>query len=227
MPDAGLRLQKLSMTARILLADDHPIMCAGLALTVEREPGLKVVGQAHDDQETLTQFRELAPDLVIMDVHLGGSDGIRIAEQILAASAQTRIITLFDQLVPGTIDRAILAGVHGCLLKTNAPEELLRAIRTVLAGHSHLCPQITDVVLANYQKLLSVPAIPDKPLLTDRELEVLKLTAEGLRVKEIAERLNIGVKTVDTYRSSLFTKIECSSVAELTRYAVREGLVRP
>jgi DNA-binding NarL/FixJ family response regulator len=185
------------------------------------------VGQSHTAPDTLSQFRELAPDLTIIGARLQGADSISVAEQILAEFPEARIIVGLEALAPRPQNRAIQAGVNGYLLRTSQPDELMMAVRTVLAGHRYLCLEIADSVVLNYRKLLNGAVNLAKPLLTSREQEVLKLTAEGLRVKGIAERLNIGVKTVDTYRSSLFAKLECSSVAELTRYAIREGLVRP
>jgi DNA-binding NarL/FixJ family response regulator len=215
------------MNARILLVEDHPVMCAGLRLTLEQEEGVKVVGQAHNGRAALAEFQELSPDLVVMDIDLGDADGIAIARKMLAESPQTTIIIFSALLAPDVVDRAILAGVRGYLVKGKSENELIQAVRAVQAGNSYLCAEVTGALVANYRKMLAASAVSAKPLLTNRELEVLKLTAGGLRVKEIANRLDIGIKTVDTHRSSLLAKLGCSSAAELTRYAIREGIIAP
>jgi DNA-binding NarL/FixJ family response regulator len=214
------------MGVRILLVDDHPAMCAGLRLLVEREAGLEVVGHAHDGKSALLQFVQLSPELVVMDIDLGGSDGIVLAEALLAHEPSTKIIA-FSGLKPSDhIDRALKAGIKGYLVKTTAEAELLQAIRTVLAGRIYLCVDAVEAMVEGYRKLLSgSPA--SKVTLSERELSVLRLTAQGLRVKDIARELSIGVKTVDTHRSKLMTKLGCANAAELTRWAIREGIIMP
>jgi DNA-binding NarL/FixJ family response regulator len=215
------------MNTRILLVEDHPLMCAGLRLLFEREADLAVVGEAHDGRAALAVFRELAPHIVILDIGLAGTDGLSIAAEMLAESPQSGIIIYSALLDPGLVDRALRIGVRGYLVKANAEGELLQAVRAVQAGKAYLCADVAQIALANYRKLPTAAAGPARPLVTERELDVLRLTAEGLRVKEIATRLNIGVKTVDTHRSNLFAKLGCSSAADLTRYAIREGIILP
>jgi len=214
------------MSIRILLVDDHPIMCVGLRLALEQEPGMTVVGQALDAPTALTRFRELKPDIVIMDVDLGEADGITLAGEIFNEAPEAKIIVFSGLPDLDSLDRAIKVGISGYLLKANGETELIRAIQAVQGGGYYLCAEAMNVAIGHYRKLLTAVA-PAKPLLTDRELEVLKLTAEGLRVKDIANRLEIGIKTVDTHRSNLLAKLSCSSVAELTRYAIREGIISP
>ncbi len=212
------------MNTRILLVDDHPIVLEGLRLMLEREAGLEVIGGADDGATALEQARQLAPDLVLMDMGLGDMDGLEAARHILAEQPQTRILILSGLVDSNAVNEGLAAGVKGFLLKTNAAEELIRAIRAVMEGRSYLCPAASEALAAHYQEILRRREAPEKALLTDREREVLKLTAEGLRMKDIASRLNIGVKTVETHRSHLMRKLSCGSSAELTRYAIREGL---
>jgi len=215
------------MKVRILLADDHPILCAGLRLTLGQEEDFEVVGQAHNGPNALALFREQSPDLVILDVDLGGADGIAVGAEMLAASPQVGIIVFSALLSSDLVDRALQAGVKGYLVKGKAESELILAARAVASGSSYLCAEAANTVVTSYRKLLASASASAKPLLTSRELEVLRLTADGLRVKDIANRLNIGIKTVDTHRSNLLAKLNCSSVAELTRYAIREGIITP
>lgn len=211
--------------ARILLVDDHPLMCEGIRLILEKETDLTVVGQAHNGEAALAKFHSLHPDLTLMDIDLGDADGISLASQLLAQFPDSRFIILSASPDAELIRRAVQAGMQGYLLKAKATEELLLAIRAVLAGNSYLCSEASNAVVSDYRKLLTQTAPAAKPELTERELEVLKLTAEGLRVKEIASRLNIGVKTVDTHRSNLLAKLGCTSASELTRYAIRKGII--
>jgi len=210
---------------RVLLVDDHPLMCAGLKLALAQEAGITVVGHALDDATALANSRELSPDLIIIDVELGTVDGITLAGKILRELPNIKVIVVSETTDLDSLDRAIRAGVCGYLLKVNEQRELIRAIRTVEKGRFYFCAEAMHIVIANYRQFLGGEPAPARPLITDRELEVLKLTAAGLRVKDIATQLNIGIKTVDTHRSNLLAKLGCSNVAELTRYAVRHGIV--
>lgn len=206
--------------------DDHPVLRAGLRLLIEREADLEVVGQAHDYPSALARFAELKPDLVVLDVDLGGRDGIALAEEMAGMSPLARILVFSGLKALDHVDRALKAGVKGYVVKARGEAELIQAIRAVSAGQSYLCAEAATAVVASYRTRLDAGA-PARPGLTRRELEVLKLTAQGLRVKEIARQLNIGIKTVDTYRSSLLAKLGCSSATELARYAIRQGLIDP
>jgi len=200
-------------------------MCAGLKLALAQEAGITVVGHALDDATALANSRELSPDLIIIDVELGTVDGITLAGKILRELPNIKVIVVSETTDLDSLDRAIRAGVCGYLLKVNEQRELIRAIRTVEKGRFYFCAEAMHIVIANYRQFLGGEPAPARPLITDRELEVLKLTAAGLRVKDIATQLNIGIKTVDTHRSNLLAKLGCSNVAELTRYAVRHGIV--
>jgi DNA-binding NarL/FixJ family response regulator len=214
--------------ARILLVDDHPLMCEGIRLILEKEPDLMVVGQANDANAALEQFRALKPDLTLMDIDLGDANGLDLAEQLLQEAPGCRIALLSGMPSLELVQRAVRARLHGYLLKAKASEELLQGIRAVLADQPYLCHEALRLLLSDYRRLLAAGGAPSPgPALSEREREVLKLTAEGLRVKDIARRLNIGIKTVDTHRSKLLAKLDCSSTAELTRYAIREGIIKP
>jgi len=214
-----------SAIMRILLVDDHPLMCAGLKLVLEREVGLTVVGQALDGATALSNSRELSPDLIIMDVELGTADGIALAGKILRELPSAKVIAVSELANLDSLDRAMRAGIRGYLIKGNSECELIRAIRAVERHGFYVCEEAMHMVVANCRELRASSSAPERSLLTDRELQVLKLTAAGLRVKDIANQLNIGIKTVDTHRSKLLAKLGCSSVAELTRYAARRGIV--
>lgn len=213
--------------ARIFLIDDYPLFCEGIRLILERDPELQVVGQAHDRPAALEKFRQLAPDLALLSHMLANVDGITLAGELMVEAPQARFILLSTSPNTDFIDRAIQAGIHGYLFRARGGEELLQAVHSVLAGNFYMCPQASTTLLASYRQILASSSESRKPELTERELQVLKLTAEGLRVKAIALRLAISVKTVDTHRSNLMVKLGCSSSAELTRFAIRKGIIAP
>jgi DNA-binding NarL/FixJ family response regulator len=204
--------------------DDHQIIREGLRLMLQREPDFEVLAEAGTGPEALAQVRKVSPDLVVMDLQLGNSDGIETSRQILAEFPHVRILILSALLDQKLINQAIETGAKGYLLKTKAACEFVRAIRAIMAGDSYLCAEVSKVVINGYKQLLTARSAPARPALTQRELEVLKLTAQGLRLKDIASQLNIGTKTVETHRSNLMGKLACNSSAELTRYAIREGI---
>lgn len=212
------------MQTRILLVDDYQIVREGVRLMLLKEAGFEVVGVADNGADAVEKARTLVPDLVLMDIDLGDMSGIEASRQILGFAPQTRILMLSGMVDAQVVNEGIAAGVNGFILKTNAADELIRAIRVVMDGYSYLCREMSDFVVNNYKQILARRATPDKKVLTERETEVLRLTAEGLRMKDIANRLNIGVKTVETHRSNLMKKLVCGSSAELTRYAIREGI---
>jgi DNA-binding NarL/FixJ family response regulator len=135
-----------------------------------------------------------------------------------------RIIILSAYPDPDLVKEAVQIGVAAYLLKSNASTEILKAIRTVLSGKTYLCVDAANVLMMNYRQLIQDRAPREKVALSDRELDVLKLIAEGLRTKEIADRLNIGIKTVETHRAHLMSKLGCKSPVELAKYALREGI---
>jgi len=191
---------------------------------IQREPDLEVVGEADDATQALEVVRNSPPELVLMDLHLGFPDGIETSRRILDEFPDVRILVLSGVTDPEMINRAIQTGARGYLLKTRVAEDLMRAIRAVMAGHSYLCPEVSHAVITGYQQLLASNSTPAEPGLTAREREVLKLTAEGLRIKDIANKLNIAVKTVEIHRFHLMEKLECNSSVALTRYAIRVGI---
>lgn len=210
---------------RILLVDDHEMMRKGLHSLIHGRNGVRIVGEAASRQEALQLVRSLSPAVIVMDILLGGENGIEVSRQILAEFPSIKIIALSSESHLKLIHEALQAGVSAYITKSAAPEELMRAIAVVLDHRVYLCPEVANEVVNDYMNVLGMTTIPAaKPTLTDRERGLLKLVAEGKRNKEIAEALNIGVKSVETYRSRLMKKLGCASANELTRYAIREGI---
>ena len=212
---------------RILLIDDHRLLRDGLRALLARHHEFRVTGEAGDGASALRAVRSQPFDIVLLDVHLPDMNGIEVARRILAVFPEIKVIVLSSDHSHDCVHEALLAGVSGYILKDNATDDLLRALHTVVAGQLYLCPEVSTDIVASYRSGLLPNVAPPQPILSERELQVLKLLADGLRSKEIADNLGIGAKSVETYRARLMEKLKLGSVAELTRYAVREGIVPP
>jgi len=209
---------------RILIADDHKIIVDGLRSLLENNSAFKVIGQASDGLSAVRLAAEIAPDLVIMDISLPGLNGIDATRRILEANPRTKVIALSMHKDGRYIAEALKSGASGYLLKESAFDELTAAIRTVMKGRAYLSASITDLVIKDYIRHLERTASGVFAILTPREREVLQSLSEGLSTKEIAARLGVSVKTVETYRAQIMEKLDIHSVAELTKYAIREGI---
>jgi len=186
---------------------------------------LEVVAEAGSAAEALILIKQHSPELALIDISLPDTDGITLTRKILAQNPNTKVIMLSGLAEEKYICQSIQTGARGYILKSNAASELVAGIHAVLNGHAYLSPEITLTVLNAFSKLLeSKGGTQASSPLSDQELAVLRLLAQGLRTKEIALRLNIGVKTVETYRARLLSKLSCKSTNELVRYAIREGI---
>lgn len=209
---------------RVLLADDHRILRQGLRSLFEKEDDLEVVGEAENGRQAVRMARELRPDVVVMDVAMPDLNGIEATRQVLAELPAVKVLALSMHSDRRYVIEVLKAGASGYLLKDGAFEELASAIRTVAANRSYLSPEITGVVIDDV--VHRVPSAPRSAslCLSNREREVLQLLAEGRSTREIAECLHVSVKTVDTHRQHIMQKLGLYSVAELTKYAIREGI---
>jgi two-component system response regulator NreC len=211
------------MSIRILLADDHSIMREGLAALLEKQTGLTVVGQADTGRSAVRLARELAPQVVIMDISMPDLNGIEATRQILAEGPGVKVIALSMHSDRHFVRGMLKAGASGYLLKHSASQELIKAIQIVLAGRVYLSPDIAGIVVEEYKKPEQDSSI--FAVLTPRELEVLQLLAEGKSAREIADTLHLGLKTIEAYRRQITDKMGFKSLAEMVKYAIREGLV--
>jgi two-component system response regulator NreC len=212
------------MAINIIIADDHQIVRQGLKTLLEREPDLRVVAEAEDGRRTLTLVRELIPHVVVMDVEMPDLNGIEATRQILSEFPQVKIIALSMYSDRRFVVNMLKAGATGYLLKDCAFEELSQAIRLAMSNRIYLSPGVADVVVKDYVSHTVSPSPSVFSVLTAREREVLQLLSEGKRTSQIAEVLHISIKTVETHRQQIMHKLGIKSVAELTKYAIREGL---
>jgi len=209
---------------RILLADDHRIVREGIKALIEKHTNMEVITETEDGRTTVQLTLQLLPDVVIMDVGMPDMNGIEATRQIIANAPNVKIIALSMHSDRRFVAGMFRAGASGYLLKDCAFEELINAINTVIANHTYLNPNIFDSVIKDYTHLLSKEKFSVFSILTNREREVLQLLTEGKTTKEIASRLEISVKTVETHKQKIMDKLNIRSIAELTKYAIREGL---
>jgi DNA-binding NarL/FixJ family response regulator len=212
------------MNVKILLVDDHAMMRSGLRALLQGRPGYEVVGEASDGRQAVKMVASLSPDVVVMDLRMPDLNGIEACRQTIAAKPGVKVIGLSG----GTDERATVemlrAGASAYVLKDSAFDELVTAIETVMKHKVYLSPAISGAIIDNYIKGGAESRDGAFNALSPREREVLQLIAEGKATKEVANRLDVSIKTAETHRRNLMTKLQVDSVAELTKYAIREGL---
>ena len=212
------------MTIKIILADDHQIVRHGLRSLLLDEPDMRVVAEADNGRAVMRLVQEVSPDVVIMDISMPGLNGIEATRQIMAECSGVKIIALSMHSDSLFVLNMLKAGASGYLLKDCALEELVKAIRTVVDHKTYLSPGISDVVIKDFISGWSSTDSSAFSVLTAREREVLQLMAEGKTTNQIAEGLCVSVKTVESHRKQIMNKSGIHSVAELTKYAIRQGL---
>jgi len=212
------------MSIRILLADDHKITRQGLRSLLEKQPDMEVVAEAEEGRTAVRLVRELVPSVVIMDVSMPDLNGMEASRQIVGEFPNVKIIALSMHSDTLFVTEMLRSGASGYLLKDCAFEELAQAIRTVMDDKTYLSPSISGLVVDDYLHRLSKADFSDPQVLSDREREVLQLMAEGKSTKQIALKLHISTKTVETHRRQIMNKLDIHTVAELTKYAIRKGL---
>jgi two-component system, NarL family, response regulator NreC len=212
------------MSFKVLIVDDHRIMREGLRAMLEKEPDIKVVGDAADGRMAQLLARDLAPDVIIMDVNMPELNGIEATRQITAELRGVKIIALSMHEDRRFVLNMLKAGAAGYMLKDDAFKNLAKAVRIVAANKTYLSREISDLLENDCRSLSTFLASADFQLLSCREREVLQLVTEGKTSNQIADSLHISVKTVETHRQQVMEKLNIKGVAELTKYAIREGL---
>lgn len=208
---------------KILLADDHAIIRDGLA-NMLRQIDHEVVGEATDGRSAVQLALELRPDIVVMDIGMPGMNGIEATRKLIESDAKIAVIALSMHSDATYVGRMLQAGARGYLLKESAFDELEEAIDNVLKGRIFLGSKIQGVVVGDYVDRLGGKRPSSPVTLTNKEREVLQLVAEGKSTKEIAQALSITVKTVETHRHNIMNRLDIRSIAQLTKYAIRQGL---
>lgn len=214
-------------TARIILADDHALVRAGIRELLKKIPDTEVVGEASNGREALEMIGKLAPDLVLLDIGMKELNGIEVAARITKDFPKVKTLILSMHANEEYVLRALRAGARGYMLKDSAIAELKLAIDFVRGGKTYLSPSISHSVIDSYLNRTAAPGKPNHlDQLTPRQREILQLIAEGRSTKEIAGDLNLSAKTVESHRSQLMERLEMYDVASLVRYAMRTGLIQ-
>ncbi len=209
---------------RILIADDHGIVRQGLKSLIEHQSDMEVIGEAEDGRVAVELAKELCPDVVVMDISMPTLNGMEATRLILQENKNIKVIALSMHSDKHIVMEALEAGASAYVLKSYLFDELIRALEQVTQDGYYLSPRITNVVIDDYISKSRKSESPAKPKLTSRERQIAQLVAEGKTIKEIARILHISSKTADANRRQIMSKLNMSGVAELTKYAVREGL---
>jgi DNA-binding NarL/FixJ family response regulator len=211
---------------RVLLADDHTLIRAGLRMVVDSHADLTVVGEAGDGREAVAMAEKLKPEVAVMDIGMPNLNGIEACRQIRAALPDTEVVMLSMHSDEGYVLRALKAGARAYLLKDSAEADMAQAIRAAAAGKSFFSPAVGKVLLEDYLRKLERTGAEDSyELLSPREREILQLVAEGKSSKEIANLFDLSVYTVETHRARVMQKLNLKGIPELILYAVRKGII--
>lgn len=205
---------------RVLLVDDHPIVRQGLALLIDREPDLSVCGEADGAHSAFRAITTLRPDVVVLDISLSGPDGLDVLKEIRmkTASLPVLILSMHDESIYA--ERAMRAGANGYIMKQEATETVLVAIRRILQGEMYLSDRLTSSMLQQYVRGTATPKKSPLVNLTDRELEVFRLIGEGHGTRQIAEELHLSVKTIESYQAHIKEKLALRNARELLQHAI-------
>lgn len=214
---------------RILIADDHEVARHGIRALLESHPGWEVCGEAKDGRETVELAQSLKPDLILLDIGMPNLNGLEATRQILATSPEAVILVLTMHDTDHVVREVLRAGARGFLLKSDAGRDLVAAVEALQRQRTFFTNRVSQMVLDGYLDRDNAEGetrnISDN-ILTTREREVIQLLAEGKTSKEVAVALNLSVKTAETHRTNLMRKLDLHSIADLTRYAVRNGIVQ-
>ena len=212
------------MAIRVLLADDHQLFRQGMRSMLANDAGIEVVGEAASGRSAVELSRQLVPDVIVMDISMPDLNGIDATRRIKERSPGIQVLAVSAHADRRFVAHMLAAGASGYLLKDSAFEELCRAIHTVAGKQVYLSPAVAGGVVEASLGLTPANGASGAAVLTSRQREVLQLLAEGLNAKRIAARLHVSVKTVETHRAQTMKKLGCPSVADLTKYAIREGI---
>ena len=215
------RENKMKKRIKLLLVDDHPVVRKGISASLARHEHLSIVGEAANGQEAVRKTRELSPDIVLMDIDMPEMDGLAVTELLRKELPKVKVLILSMHSNTDYVMRIIHSGASGYILKEAATDDLVRAIDMVNAGEAFFSPEVARVALNKYVR----GGNDLTAQLTTREREVLVQIAEGLSNKEIANKLGVGVRTVETHRERIMRKLNIHSVAGLTKFAISKGLI--
>jgi len=210
----------------LLIVDDHPLVREGLRSCLVQEKSVEILGEAADGEDAIRQAKNNPPDIVLLDINMPGMNGMETARLLTKSSPKTKILVLTMHDSKEYVNRMVTMGVQGYVLKDSSPSELLAAIHAVYNGAPYFSPKVSQSVMNDYVKTTRTKGKKGSVELSRRESEVLGLVAEGFSNKEIASRLFVSVRTVETHRERIIRKLDIHTVAGLTRYALTKGIVK-
>ncbi len=215
------RRKERNLKKKIIIVDDHPILRKGLSVLINQEPDLAVCGEAEDARKAMEMIDSLSPDMVIVDISLPDSDGVELLKNIRIRheNLPTLVVSMHDELL--FAERALRAGARGYIMKQEAVEKVLTGIRRVLAGEIFVSNRITTTMLEKFVAGDAGKTASTLDVLSDRELAVFNLIGQGLGTRQIAERLNLSIKTIESYRSHIKEKLKLGSGMDLLKYAIQ------
>lgn len=212
------------MTIKIILADDHNVLREGLKSLLNQQQDFEVIGEADNGRDAVRLTKKLEPDIVVLDIGMPNMNGIQATQHIVAEVPDTKVLALSMHSDHQFVVKMLQAGASGYMLKDCAYEELISAVRDITAGKFYLSKDVTGVVINNYINMIQAVDAVSHPTLTSRERETLQLIAEGKSTAETANLLNVSPKTIETHRKNMMDKLDIHNIADLTKYAVREGI---
>lgn len=212
------------MRIKVLLADDHQILRAGLKSLLDSEENIEVISEAGNGRETIALVKKLTPDVIVMDVAMPDMNGVDATRKLVQLNPNIKVLALSGHPDSVYVKGMLEAGAKGYLLKDVASEELVLAINTVAKGRIYVSPSVSDTLVSDYLQRVKGEIGPDSKVLSSREREVLQLVAEGKSTVQIAGLLHLSDRTIETHRKRIMDKLGMRSIAQLTKYAIREGL---
>jgi DNA-binding NarL/FixJ family response regulator len=212
---------------RLLVVDDHEVVRKGLRSVLEQQPGWQVAGEASNGREAVTKAKELQPDVTVLDISMPSLNGLEATRQMLKQDSRAKVLILTMHESDPLVQEVLNAGARGYLLKSDAGKDLVTAVEAVRRNKTFFTAKVGQMVLDGYLDKKPKPADSDAPAsrLTPRQREIVQLLAEGKSSKEVAVALGLSVKTAETHRANIMRRLECHSVSELVRYAIRNGII--
>jgi two-component system nitrate/nitrite response regulator NarL len=221
-----MQTSKRKKKIRLLLVDDHPVVRRGMRSCLEGIRHVEIVDEAVDGKEAVEKVRKLSPDIVLMDIDMPNMNGLEATKLVREEFPDTRVLILSIHTNKEYVLQIIRSGAQGYVLKDTAPADLVRAIESVDSGEPFFSPDISQIVLNQYLEEAGADSAGDAVKLTTRERQVLAMIAGGQSNKEMANQLNVGVRTIETHRERVMNKLDIHSVAGLTKYAITNGIVK-
>ena len=211
---------------KIAICDDHKLIREGVKALLFGEKDIKLVGEAFNGKSLLELLNRLKPDVLLLDIRMPDSNGLQLIPKVLELSPETRLLMLSAEMEEEAIFEAVNLGAQGFLHKDASGEEMVLAIRSVADGDPYFGQRISHIIYKSYSRLIKEPKIETKPVISEREIEIIEMLGKGLSCKEVAAELNISPRTVENHKNNILNKLSLKNTIELLRYAIKQNIVR-